>query len=161
MASEKQIAANRRNAAKSTGPRTAGGKAASSRNALKHGVLSKQALSEYEDIQTFQTLLAKLVEELEPVSVIECTLVERIAILLWREKRLAETEAREIDRITSTSSSFTLGNRNNALSLKSQVLVGRYQTMLSRQMRDAFLDLRLEQERRLSRIDVLKGDLDG
>lgn len=160
MASEKQIAANRRNATKSTGPRTSGGKAASSRNALKHGVLSKQALSEYEDIQTFQTLLAKLVEELEPVSVIECTLVERIAILLWREKRLAETEAREIDRIAGAQM-FTPSKRNYAPSLNSQVLVGRYQTMLSRQMRDAFLDLRLEQERRLSRIDVLKGDLDG
>jgi hypothetical protein len=38
MASERQIAANRRNAKKSTGPRSADGKARSSRNALRHGL---------------------------------------------------------------------------------------------------------------------------
>lgn len=40
MASEKQIAANRANAKKSTGPKTAAGKAKSSRNALRHGLSS-------------------------------------------------------------------------------------------------------------------------
>jgi hypothetical protein len=38
MASEKQIAANRANAKKSTGPRTAVGKLRSSRNAFRHGL---------------------------------------------------------------------------------------------------------------------------
>jgi hypothetical protein len=38
MASEKQIAANRANAKKSTGPRTAAGKLKSSRNAFRHGL---------------------------------------------------------------------------------------------------------------------------
>jgi hypothetical protein len=38
LASEKQIAANRRNAAKSTGPRTEKGKACSRMNALRHGL---------------------------------------------------------------------------------------------------------------------------
>jgi hypothetical protein len=38
MASEKQIAANRANAKKSTGPKTAGGKLKSSRNAFRHGL---------------------------------------------------------------------------------------------------------------------------
>ena len=38
MASERQIAANRRNAKKSTGPRSADGKARSRRNALRHGL---------------------------------------------------------------------------------------------------------------------------
>jgi len=38
MATEKQIAANRANAKKSTGPKTALGKLKSSRNAFKHGL---------------------------------------------------------------------------------------------------------------------------
>lgn len=38
MATDRQIAANRRNGALSRGPKTAAGKARSSRNALKHGL---------------------------------------------------------------------------------------------------------------------------
>jgi hypothetical protein len=38
MASERQIAANRANAGKSSGPRSASGKKRASRNALKHGL---------------------------------------------------------------------------------------------------------------------------
>ena len=41
MASDRQIAANRRNAMRSTGPRTRAGKARSRANSLRHGLLSK------------------------------------------------------------------------------------------------------------------------
>ena len=40
MATERQIAANRANAKKSTGPKTAAGKLRSSRNAYRHGLSS-------------------------------------------------------------------------------------------------------------------------
>lgn len=153
------MAANRRNAQKSTGPRTEAGKEASSRNALKHGILSKQAISELEDGAAFDALLVQLVGELEPVSVIESALVERIALLLWREMRLAVSEAAQIAETIELMAKF--GHQAPPVpAIGSQLLVGRYQTMLSKQMREALSDLRQEQERRLSRIDVVKGRLD-
>ena len=44
MATQAQIDANRQNAQKSTGPRTAEGKAAASQNAFKHGLFVKKAV---------------------------------------------------------------------------------------------------------------------
>ena len=49
MATRAQIAANRRNAKKSTGPKTAGGKAAAARNSLKHGLLAEDVVCGDED----------------------------------------------------------------------------------------------------------------
>jgi hypothetical protein len=43
MATPKQIAANRRNAARSSGPRTEQGKARSKKNALRHGLSAVQS----------------------------------------------------------------------------------------------------------------------
>src|SRR5690242_1607422 len=45
MATEKQIRANRENAKRSTGPKTAAGRMKSSRNALRHG-LSRELLND-------------------------------------------------------------------------------------------------------------------
>ena len=42
--SERQLAANRANALRSTGPQPPEGKAKSARNALKHGILSKAVI---------------------------------------------------------------------------------------------------------------------
>jgi hypothetical protein len=44
--SPKQVVANQRNAQKSTGPKTANGRAVSKMNALKHGILSKESFGE-------------------------------------------------------------------------------------------------------------------
>src|SRR5260370_5499518 len=43
MASERQIAANRRNATKSSGPRSAAGRKRASSNAYRHGLFSRRA----------------------------------------------------------------------------------------------------------------------
>ena len=62
MASDEQIRANRRNAAKSTGPRTGAGKDAIRHNALKHGLLAQDVVLRDENAAEFEQLVALLYE---------------------------------------------------------------------------------------------------
>ena len=56
MTTKKHAAANKRNAQKSTGPKTEAGKAASAQNAIKHGILNEVALADHEDENLFASL---------------------------------------------------------------------------------------------------------
>jgi hypothetical protein len=93
MASERQIRANRRNALKSTGPRTAAGKAASSRNALRHGLTAHQVVIEGEDPALFDAVHDRFRREFHAVGAMEEFLVERLAGLAWRLRRVPLFEA--------------------------------------------------------------------
>src|SRR5215471_18634235 len=67
--SEKQLAASRANAARSTGPRTPEGKARSSQNARKHGFTgSTFSVVRLEDLQEIANLRADLVACYQPVN---------------------------------------------------------------------------------------------
>ena len=77
MASEKQVEANRRNAAKSTGPKTAAGKQISRMNALKHGLDAERVVIPGEDPEEFEGLFRALEEHYQPVGSIEGLLVGR------------------------------------------------------------------------------------
>ena len=92
----KQFDANRANALASTGPRTANGKKAASRNATRHGILSGRLLLDDEDAETFQDFSADLNAALRPVGALEASLVERIAVTLWRQRRLVAAETASI-----------------------------------------------------------------
>jgi len=98
--SDRQLAANRANALRSTGPRTPAGRARSRWNALKHGALAEAlippALEQYESRAAFDELLASLHASLAPDSPVEEMLVERIAVSYWRLARLLRTEAGSI-----------------------------------------------------------------
>lgn len=93
MTSPKQMAANRANSKLSTGPRSHAGKARSSANALTHGLTAERITIAGEDPREFEKFLASIVEELEPCGLVERELVEHIAILLWRLKRVPVMEA--------------------------------------------------------------------
>jgi hypothetical protein len=94
MASEKQIAANRRNAQLSTGPKTESGKARSALNALKHGCRSENFLrGPYEDKEDFHRVLAYLLEDHQPQTVTEQIYIERMAIALFRLEVMEDTLA--------------------------------------------------------------------
>jgi hypothetical protein len=92
MATKKQIAANRRNAKKSTGPRTSRGKAVSKFNAVNHGLLARDAVLPGEDAGDLEALHWRLAEELSPVGEVELMLVDRVADLSWRLRRAARVE---------------------------------------------------------------------
>jgi hypothetical protein len=98
MATTKQIEANRKNAKKSTGPKSAAGKAVVSSNALKHGLLAKAALLPGDDEEAFTRLADDLLAELQPVGTHECLLAEEIVNLWWRLQRAARVEAGLFDR---------------------------------------------------------------
>ena len=88
----KQLAANKKNSNESTGPRTAAGKEKASRNALRHGLLSSRLFLEGENPDEFEELTLDLHSTLRPVGAIEHALMERIALNLWRQRRLIEAE---------------------------------------------------------------------
>lgn len=89
MASRAQIAANRRNAQLSTGPRTLEGKAQSAANALKHGLRSERATLPSEDRAAHERLRADLFARHQPVGEAERRLVDRLALLEARLERAA------------------------------------------------------------------------
>jgi hypothetical protein len=90
---EAQINANRENAKKSTGPRTAEGKAASSRNRLLHGLRANKHILLDEDPEDFLILLHDLYSRFRPVGDGEEKLVLRIAAGQWRLDRSLPMEA--------------------------------------------------------------------
>ena len=93
MATAKQAAANRRNAARSTGPRTKSGKALSSRNALKHGLSAEQVVMLDEDPAAFEALRDDLYAHYQPAGPVAENLVEQVAACIWRLRRVPEIEA--------------------------------------------------------------------
>jgi hypothetical protein len=98
MATPAQIAANRRNALKSTGPRTAAGKTASSRNALRHGLAARGAVVLGEDPADLARFRAELVAALAPRDGREEFLAEVAAEAAWRLRRVWRAEAALFNR---------------------------------------------------------------
>jgi hypothetical protein len=92
MASLRQIEANRRNALRSTGPRTDDGKATVARNAVKHGIFTCDLLVEGEDPQHLADHCDKLLADIAPQNYAEQLLAERIISATWRLRRLAAAE---------------------------------------------------------------------
>jgi hypothetical protein len=93
MATRKQIAANRKNAQKSTGPRTPEGRAASSGNARRHGLTAHYSVIQAEDQDGFQRLLDAFCHDLQPSGAIEEDLVQQVAVAAWRLRRLRNMES--------------------------------------------------------------------
>ena len=93
MASQQQIDANRRNARRSTGPKTPEGKAIVSRNAIRHGLTSTRAIAlPEENLEEFNDLLESFSAQFQPQSPFERSLVLQMAVADWRMRRAVRLE---------------------------------------------------------------------
>jgi hypothetical protein len=87
MTSLRQIAANRRNASKSTGPKTEEGKYRSRLNAVRHGLTVETVIGALEDAEDYVAFEAVITLDYDAQSAVERELVLRLASLLWRLRR--------------------------------------------------------------------------
>ena len=97
MTSEACVLANRRNARKSTGPKTQEGKAIVAQNAVKHGLLARQAVLKDEDPAEFELHRGRLLQSLAPEGQEQELLAERIVRLWWRLQRAERMQDEALD----------------------------------------------------------------
>ena len=96
MATEKQIAANRANAKKSTGPRTPEGKARSRMNATLHGLTARRPVLPNEDRRAFDRFARAMRQDLRPAGAVQALLVEEVIEAAWKMRRAAAAQERVV-----------------------------------------------------------------
>jgi len=128
--STKKIEANRQNAQHSTGPKTAEGKAKSSKNAVKHGIFVKQILQGAgdEEVAEMELLVQEIRDCYQPVGKLEEMLVEKIVVENVRYARILGFERQEF-------------SRDHAFFNPAVDRVGRYATSMNRALSRTLEDL--------------------
>jgi hypothetical protein len=93
-------------------------------NALRHGVLSRYTLLPWEEVGEYHELLSALVSEHQPSGPTEEHLVEELAGIFWRKRRLRLAEAASFRRGLEDATSFI---RNTATAAVSHLSVSAHQ----------------------------------
>jgi len=173
--SSRKVEANRRNALKSTGPRTTNGKRRVARNAVRHGFFSKWLLVQHQDGEESQSeyddFYADIRKHYQPVGWLEVLWAETIAVWSWRLRRLIRCESGQIARDLAEHS-YELGqSKADGLAEPESVLSSspeidamtdhlflpekeeldkllRYEAMINRQLNHAIAELERVQARR-------------
>ena len=98
MTSFRQFEANRRNAVRSTGPKTDDGKRRSRVNAVRHGLTAETVVGSLEDAEDYKAFEAAIISDYCAETAVARELVLRLASLLWRLRRATaiETDLLEI-----------------------------------------------------------------
>ena len=92
MTTTERIEINRRNAQNSTGPKTPHGKALASRNSLRHGLRSRDAVLPNEDPAEFEDLLCRLHDEFSPSTLSQEIFLDQMAVAYWKLGRQQRME---------------------------------------------------------------------
>jgi hypothetical protein len=94
----KQIQASRTNGARSRGPITENGKQNSARNSTRHGLLAHTVVLEEEATDRFLDLLVAYMDEHQPATASQVSLVETMAVSRWRQLRIWGAQKTAMDR---------------------------------------------------------------
>jgi hypothetical protein len=92
MTSFRQFEANRRNALRSTGPKTEEGKRHSRVNAVRHGLTAETVIGSLEDAGDYNAFEAAIIADYCAETAVARELVLRLASLLWRLRRATAIE---------------------------------------------------------------------
>lgn len=120
MCSDAQIHANRLNAQKSTGPRTATGKAVVAQNAVKHGLLARQAVIAGEDPGEYEFYRDQMLTELAPEGAMESMLAHRAVGLAWRLQRAERLQNDAFEALYAKDTTGPLARITQSLLPKTQ-----------------------------------------
>jgi hypothetical protein len=93
MISIQRLEASRRNALRSTGPRTEDGKQRSRTNAVRHGLTAETVIGSLEDAEDYKAFEAAITADYDVETAVARELVLRLASLLWRLRRANAIEA--------------------------------------------------------------------
>lgn len=108
MSTQAQIAANRLNAQRSTGPLTPRGKAVASQNSLKHGLSARHNVIACESQADYELYRDQILDELNPLTPLESMLADRVVCLSWRLKRAVRIQNQAIDALLQRNTSDPL-----------------------------------------------------
>jgi hypothetical protein len=134
MTSVRQIEANRRNALKSTGPKTEAGKQASRCNAVRHGLKAETVIGASEDAEDYKSFEAAITADYDAQSAVERELVLRLASLLWRLRRATPSRLACL-RSRRTTSVILEGRTKSALPRVRSVIHFSMQTRIGKPRR--------------------------
>jgi hypothetical protein len=175
MATEAQIAANRKNAQASTGPKTAEGKIRSSRNATSLGLFTKENCVQPQEQDEYNNLYNAMWRDLSPVGAMEEMFATEIVRGAWRLRRCATAEA-DLSQIVDKEARRRHENKQVYVptepysrawdpiiyshSAPTQVAIDRARTQAVGIVRRATADLRRLQNERLFRAATFPEDAD-
>ena len=161
MTSQAQVAANRRNASKSTGPRTPAGKAAVARNGIKHGFLSRECLVKGESEADLVGFGKRLRAQLAPVGELEFLLADRIVATAWRLRRAGALETSLLNDRSDSKGVGVLANVFPWDTDREKIqLLSRYEVTLERSLYRALHELQRLQAAREGRAVPLPAAVD-
>lgn len=123
-------------------------------NAMQHGVLSRYTVLPHEDAREYEALLSAMRNEHQPKAATEAHLVEELAGIIWRKRRVLQAEGANINRglkaaaqdaknIVPAAAPFEVGISGEGTDLRE--LVPLKADEVSKQMEDAQHDLECTQ----------------